>query len=130
VPRDLESRLLAAMPARASSQTRRSAPAWRPRRFVIWASAPLAMAAACFLSVRFWPKPDDPHTLTTVVLNPETTDSAHQLTHRQPENSRHILPWFEAQLDADETEMPTFSWPNQEKSPLMVSTALRPDLFD
>jgi hypothetical protein len=90
------------------------------------------MAAACLLlAVRFWPKPDDPHTATTtVVLNPETTDSAHQLTQRQTENSRRILPWFEAQLDPDETELPTFSWPNQEKSPLMVSTALRPDLFD
>jgi hypothetical protein len=98
---------------------------------VIGASAILAMAAACLLiAVRFWPIPEHQHTTTAVVLNPETTDSARQLTYRKPDNSGRILPRFEAQLDLDETEMPTFSWPIQEKSALMVSTALRPDLLD
>lgn len=130
VPRDLESRLLAAMPVRASIVTRRSVLAPRPRRFVIWAGASLAVAASCLLAVRFWPKPDEQHTATTVVSDPETTDCALQLTHRQPENSRRILAWFEARLDPDETEMTTFSWPIQEKSPLMAFTGLRPDPFD
>ena len=41
------------------------------------------------------------------------------------------MPWLKAQQDLDDgTEMPTFTWPIQEKSPLMVSTALRPDLLD
>jgi len=35
-----------------------------------------------------------------------------------------------ARQDLVETKMPVFIWPIQEKSPLMVSTALRPDLFD
>jgi anti-sigma-K factor RskA len=130
VPRDLESRLLAALPMRASIVTRRSVLAARPRRFVIWAGASLAVAASCLLAVRFWPKPDDQPTATTVVSDPETTDSARQLTHRQPENSRRSLPWFEARLDPDETALTTFCWPIQEKPPLLVSSALRPDLFD
>jgi hypothetical protein len=130
VPGDLESRLLAAMPVRASIVTRRSAIAPRPRHFVIWTGASLAIAASCLLVVRFWKEPDDQHTGATVIVNPETTDLARQFTNRQPENSRRILPWFPARPDPDDTEMPAYSWPIQEKSPLLVSSALRPDLFD
>jgi hypothetical protein len=130
VPGGLESRLLAAMPVRASNVTRRSAFAVRPRHFVIWAAASIATAASCLLVIRFWPEPNDRHTAASVVLNPETTDFARPLPDRQPDNSHRILPWFQDRLDPDDTEMPTYSWPIQEKSPLMVSTALRPDLFD
>ena len=130
VPGDLKSRLLAAMPVRPSIVTRRSALARRPEHFVIWAGASLAIAASCLLLVRFWPEPDDQHSAASVVLNPETTDLAHQFTNRQPEDSRRILPWFRARLDPEDTEMPTYSWPIQEKSPLTVSTAFRRDLFD
>jgi hypothetical protein len=80
--------------------------------------------------VRFWPEPANHQTAASVVLNPETTESDRQFTNRQPENSRGILHWFEGRLDSDDTEMPTYTWPIQEKSPLMASTAFRPDLFD
>jgi hypothetical protein len=130
VPGDLESKLLAAMPLETSIETQRSALARRPRHFVLWAAASLATAAAILLVVRFWPKPDDQHPAATVVLHPKVINVAPQITDREPDISRRILPWFEAQLDPDETELPTFSWPIQEKSPLIVSTALRPDLFD
>jgi hypothetical protein len=130
VPGDLKSRLLAAMPVRASIVTRRSAIAPRPAHFVIWAGASLAIAASCLLVVRFWPLPDDQHSAASKLSNPETIDLARHLTDRQPENSRRMLPWFRARLDPDETEMPTYSWPIQEKSPFLVSTAFRPDPFD
>jgi hypothetical protein len=97
---------------------------------VIWAGASIAIAASCLLVVRFWPDADDQHTGATVVLNPETTDSARQFTNRQPENSRRILPWFTARLDPEDTGMPAYSWPIQEKPPVLVSSTLRPDLFD
>jgi hypothetical protein len=97
---------------------------------VIWAGASLAIAASCLLVVRFWPLPDDQHSAASKLSNPETIDLARHLTDRQPENSRRMLPWFRARLDPDETEMPTYSWPIQEKSPFLVSTAFRPDPFD
>jgi hypothetical protein len=130
VPGGLESRLLAAMPVRASIVTRRSVLGPRARHFVIWAGATLATAASCLLVVRFWPEPNDRHRAASVVLKPATTDFARQFPNRQPEISRRILPWFQARLDPDETEMPTYSWPVREKSPLIVSTAFRSDLFD
>jgi hypothetical protein len=38
--------------------------------------------------------------------------------------------WLEARRDLDEAERPLFTWPVHEETPLMVSTALRPDLLD
>ena len=38
--------------------------------------------------------------------------------------------WLKSGQDPDGTEMPTFTWPIQEKSPSLVSTLLRPDLLD
>jgi hypothetical protein len=81
------------------------------------------------LAVRFWPKPDDQQA-TTGVWNSDTTGAARRLTHGTTESPRPILPWLDAQLDPDETKVPTFSWPIQESSALMVSIAIRPDLLD
>jgi hypothetical protein len=94
-----------------------------------WAAASLAVAASCLLAVRFWPKPGDQHA-KTLASNSDTTDAGRQYTQRTPESTRPILPWFDAQLDPDETKVPTFSWPIHETSSLIVSTALRPDLLD
>jgi hypothetical protein len=94
-----------------------------------WTAASLAVAASCLLVVRFWPKPADQHA-TPRVSNSDRTDGARQLTHRTGESPRPILPWFDAQLDPDETKVPTFSWPIHETSSLMASDALRPDLLD
>jgi hypothetical protein len=130
VPVGLESRLLAAMPARATIVTRRSALGARARHLVIWAGASLATAASCLLVVRLWSEKNDRNIPASVVLKPESTVSASRFSNRQPENSRRILPWFQARLDPDDTEVPTYSWPVREKSPLIASTAFRPDLFD
>jgi hypothetical protein len=132
VPRDLEGRILAAILARAtaSHEVPRLARASRHRRLVVWTSASLAMAAVCLLAVRFWPEAANQNTAHIVVANSETTEPVPQVTPRQPDNSRRILPCFEAQLDLDETETPTFTWPIREKSSLIVSTVLPPDLFD
>jgi hypothetical protein len=118
------------MPVKASIVPRRSAIAPRIRHFVIWAGASVAIAASCLLVVRFLPGPDDQHATASVVFDSPAPEFARQFTNRQTENSRLILPWFGAQLDPDDTELPTYSWPVPEKSPLMVSTAFRSDLFD
>jgi hypothetical protein len=40
------------------------------------------------------------------------------------------MPWLEARRDLAEAERPLFTWPVHEEMPLMVLTALRPDLLD
>ena len=129
IPSELEARILAAIPARPSNNDElrhgRSS-ASRRWRLTVWAGASVAAAAACLLAVRFWPEPDHQHTAPILVADPGSTESARQATPRPQSDS----PWFMAHQDLVETEMPTFTWPIQEKSPLMVSTALRPDLFD
>jgi hypothetical protein len=130
IPSGLEARILAAIPARPSSNDelpRRGRSASRRwRRLTFWAGASVAAAAACLLAVRFWPEPEDQHTAPILVADPGSTQSPHRATPRPRSDSA----WFMANQDLVETEMPTFAWPIQEKSPLMVSTALRPDLFD
>jgi hypothetical protein len=96
--------------------------ALRRRDLVVWAGA----AAACLVAVRFWPEPDNQHIGPIVIADPGPTRSTLQSAPRPESDST----WFMAHHDLVETEAPAFTWPVQEKSPLMVSTALRPDLFD
>ena len=130
VPSGLEARLLAVIPARPSNNdelprlVRRASRQWR---LTILAGASVAAAAACLLAVRFRPEREDQHTDPIHVADPGSTKSRHQAAPRPKQSDP---PWFTALHDLVETEMPTFTWPIQEKSPLMLSTALRPDLFD
>ena len=129
IPGELEARILAAIPARPSTSDelpRLAHSGSRRWRLTVWAGASVAAAAACILAVRFWPEPGDQHISPIVVADPGSTKSPSHATPRPQSDS----PWFMAHQDLVETEMPTFTWPIQEKSPLMVSTALRPDLFD
>ena len=119
------------MPARASSETTPlGACLGDPRRFVIWAGAsspwrPLVYCGSILAKTR---RSTRRHHRGLESGKRPTPPASLRIDNRRI--LARILPWFEAQLDPDETEMPTFSWPIQEKSPLMVSTALRPDLFD
>lgn len=129
IPSELEARILAAIPARSANNDelpRLARSASRRWRLTVWAGASVAAAAACLLAVRFWPEPADQHTAPILLADPGSTKFPRQATPRPQSDS----PWFMAHQDLVETEMPTFIWPIQEKSPLMVSTALRPDLFD
>jgi len=130
VPGDLEARLLAAIPAEASNEMPRLARAPRPRRLAVWAGAAVAGAAACLLAVLLWPRPGGKTTVPSPVVNAEKRQPAHQLTSEQRGDSLSITSWLEAGRDPDGAERPLFTWPIQEKSPLMVSTAIRSDLLD
>jgi hypothetical protein len=130
VPSDLEARLLAVISVRTPNQWPLSVRASLGWRLAVWAGASVAVAAGCFLAVRFWPGPGDQNVARGTIPNAVSTDRAPQLTHRQAGESLWTTPWLRAQQELDGTDLPTFTWPIQEKSPLMVSTALRPDLLD
>jgi hypothetical protein len=129
VPGDLEARLLAAIPARVSSRVPLSVRAPRRLNLAVWVSASVA-AAAVLLAVRLWPGAGERGLARDGIPNPRSTASTGQLAQRQPGDSFWTAPWLKAQEELEGTEIPTFTWPIQEKSPLMVSTALRPDLLD
>jgi hypothetical protein len=130
VPRHLEARLLAAIPAKASNEMLRLAYGSRFRPLAVWARAVVAVAAACLLSVVLWPGPRSKMTAPNLVANPEKRQPALQDTPEQPGHSFSIASCLEAARDLDGAEQPLFTWPIHEKSPLMVSTATRPDLLD
>jgi hypothetical protein len=129
IPSELEARILEAVPVRPSNNDelpRLARSTSRKWRLTVWTGASVAAAAACLLAVRFWPELDDQHTAPIHVADPGSSKSARHATSRPQSDA----PWFLAHQDVVESEMPTFTWPNQQKSPLMVSSALRPDLFD
>jgi hypothetical protein len=130
VPGDLEARLLAAIRAEASHEVPRRAGGSRRRRIAVWGGAAAVLAAACSLAVLLWPGAGRNRTGPNVVANPAIRQSAHPLTRQQPGYSHDITPRLEARLDLDEAARPLFTWPVQEETPLMVSTALRPDSVD
>jgi hypothetical protein len=129
IPGELEARILAAILARPSNSDempRLARSGSRRWRLTVGASASVAAAAACILAVRFWPEPDHQHISPIVAADPGSTKSRSDATPRPQSDS----PWFMGRQDLVETKPPVFTWPIQEKSPVMVSTALRPDLFD
>jgi hypothetical protein len=120
IPSDLEARLLAAIPAEMSCRARVSG----RRRWAVWAGAAVALAAACFLAV-LWTRHDGRGAKDQIISpapRPSTLTSV-------PE-AGSMASWLEARRGLDGAERPTFTWPIQEKSPLMVSTSIPPDLLD
>jgi hypothetical protein len=126
VPSGLEARLLVAIPPEM--------PRWaltsRSRRPAIWAGAAVGLTAACVLVVLLWPEPDIKTTAPRLVVIPKKNESADPVTRERPGDSLGITPWLEARRGRDGAERPTFTWPIQEKSPLMVSIAIPADLLD
>jgi hypothetical protein len=130
VPGHLEARLLAAVPAEPSNAMPRWERDVRTRRLAVWAGTAVAVAAACLLAVRLWPGLDWKVTVPSSVRNPEKWQTPHQVTRQPSGESLNITSWIKAQPDLDGTARPPFTWPIQEKSPLMVLTSRRPDLLD
>jgi len=118
VPSDLETRLLAAIPP----EMPRLAVTSRFRRPVVWAGAAVGLAAACVLAVLIWPEPPSKISSPRLVVNPEKK--------QQSVGSIKISPWVEARRSLDEAERPMFTWPIQEKTPLMVSITIPADLLE
>jgi hypothetical protein len=122
IPSDLVARLLASIPAEMSSGARVS----RPRSWAVWAGAAVALAAACLLAV-LWTRHEGPRSRDQGIASvpqPSTLDSLPKV------DSPATTPWLEARRGLDGANMPTFTWPIQEKSPLMVSTSISADLLD
>jgi hypothetical protein len=122
IPSDLEARLLAAIPAEMPHCRRVS----RRRRWAVWAGAAVALAAACLLAV-LWTRHDGggaKEQIISPVPQPSTLASIPE------EGSAAMARWLAARRGLDGAERPTFTWPIQEKSPLMVSTSISPDLLD
>ena len=115
IPADLESRLLAAIPAK------RSIP---PRRWGVRVGAISALAAACLLAVIAWPWRDGEHS------DPKTIQSTVRVTPRPTEDSAPIASLRPARQVLDEAEPPTFTWPLPESSPIRFSASIPADLLD
>ncbi len=130
VPSDLEARLLLAIPPEMSREIPRWALASRYRRVAVWAGAATVSAAACLLAVLLWAEPGKKRTGPRLVLIPERSDSPHLVAPQQPVDSVRITPWMEVRRGLDGAERPTFTWPIQDESRVMVSRSIPSDLFD
>src|SRR5436305_3982477 len=76
VPADLEARILAAGPARATNEVLRRARPARRWHLAVGIAASLAAAAACLLILRSWPGPGVKNIAPTFVANAEGGGSA------------------------------------------------------
>ena len=131
---DLEARLLAAIPTAAIptaklSKNSQSVRSFHRRRSA-WVGVAMAAAAVCLLVVLLRPESGDRNTAPRLATNPETRESDLQVVPHRPGNSLKITPWLESRRGLDGSERPTFTWPIQEKFPLMVSTSIPADLLD
>jgi hypothetical protein len=97
-----------------------------PRRWVVWAGVAGALAAACLLVVLAWRGRGGKEPIPS----PEQRESVQQVTPPLPDDSADMAAWRQAQRDLDEEEMPPFTWPVEETSPLTASTSVSLDQFD
>jgi hypothetical protein len=116
VPAGLEARLLAAVPAEQ--------PAPR-RRWPVWVALAGAAAAACLLAVLAWTGRDT----RNPVPRPDKGESANQVAPRPPDDPGGLAAWHLARRNLDEAELPPFTWPLPEPSPV-TANSIPPDLLD
>jgi hypothetical protein len=113
VPADLEARLLAAIPA---------LPPIQRRRWVVWAGAAGALAAACVLVVLAWP--------WHAGKGPATTASAYPVPIRGPDDPLGSASWRHLRTVAEEADAPVFTWPLAQTSPIRPSDSIPAELLD
>jgi hypothetical protein len=133
VPADLEARLLAAMPPEMLIQPRqlqggaaseeRGTIRFSRRGWAVWVGA---LAAACFLVVFTRPARDG----KSPVPIPPGDGQEVRVRPKPSGASDSVAEWWMVRGNLDVAESKTFSWPIQEKSPITVSTAIPPDLFE
>jgi hypothetical protein len=90
-----------------------------------WLVVP-GLAAACLLGVLAWPRGDG----DSPVPVPPVRQSSGEIAPRPQPDPAGIAAWRNVRRGLDVSEMPAFSWPLQESSPLTVMTSIPPDLFD
>jgi hypothetical protein len=131
VPAGLEARLLATTPLQTPV---------RPWRWAVWAGAVGPLAAASLVAILVWPghgqkrpvrSPGTSQPVNLVTLpSPPTSESAHQVTFRPPDDPTGIARWLMVRRALDVAEMPAFAWPLSETSPIRSSTSIPPELLD
>jgi hypothetical protein len=126
MPSDLEAKLLLAIPPAMP----RGAVTSRIRRRAVWAGAAVGLVAACLLTAFIWRERGDRITGPTPEIIPEKKEAPELVAARVPGDFLRTTPWVEVRRGLDVAETPTFTWPIEEKSPLVVSVSIRPDLFD
>ena len=84
------------------------------------------LAAACLLAVLAWPRGDGKNP----VPGSSGRQSSDQIAPRPRQDPAGIAAWRNVRRGLDLSEMPAFSWPLQESSPLSVLTSIPPDLLD
>jgi len=129
VPADLAARLIAAIPAEMPRDKSQSSRDSRSRHRFAWSGVAVAMAATIVLAVLLWPGAGEKGPRISVVAQPATNDSTNAVT---PDSGDifNITPSLEFRRRFDSVETPSFTWPIQEKSPLMVSSAIPRELLD
>jgi hypothetical protein len=143
VPEDLESRLLATIPADAVIVRRR----WVMP--AVWAGVAGPLAAACLLAVLNWPRRDGTDRGTrsrldksvqqsVAIARPKSTESANAQSARGAmppkfdlgDDSASIAAWRETRRVLEGAEMPAFSWPLKAAPPTAASTSIPADLLE
>ena len=132
IPDPLEAEWSAMRPCELSSGLRRRVAerlAEVPPVRVRWWRFAIAggLAAACLAVILFWwnvgqrvePEP---------IPSPRTMEFAHEVRSRPPDEPASIARWLEGRRPLE--EMPTFTWPLEETSPISASTAIPADLLD
>jgi len=82
------------------------------------------------MAVRLWPGAGNEITGISVVEQPVEKNSTQEVTPQGQEYSPRITPSLEFRRGIDTVDMSTFTWPIQEKLPLMVSSAIPHELLD
>jgi hypothetical protein len=126
VPSDLQARLLEAIPSKMREITATSR-SWRP---AIWSGAAIGLAAACVLAMFLFSDAGTWTTTSRTVVVSKSIGSSGLVRPEQSTDSFGAAPWSEARRGVDASEWRTFVWPIHEKTPLMVSLAIPPDLLE
>jgi len=117
LPAALEARLLAAIPAEIP---------FTRRRWVVWVGVVGTLAAACLLAFLAWRGGNGKDTIP----GPHLNESTHKDTPGLSDDSDGTAALSEYHRVLDGGDMPAFTWPLEEMSPLTVLTSISPDLLD
>lgn len=129
VPDNLETRLLACIPAEDLSELSHRVSASRPRRRLL-SAAGAAFAAACLLFVLLRPKFGDMDSVLHVAVHPSQRESEHKHLFERPNESLPIVSRLADPRLQMYVETQPFVWPIHQESPLMVSSKIPDDLLD
>jgi hypothetical protein len=135
VPRDLEARLIAAVPPAGTNplppETTRigwRAPIRKQRRRLFLAAVASGLAAACLLTFLGW-RARRPEAIVPVVL-PHGSDSVRRDSSPVLETDAKLAPRLEARRVLGGSEQGAFVWPVESPMPATLASRIPPDLLN